>query len=56
MTVETKSLATQIDNDHLLPDEENEEEGEVGLTPPSGMICALSPLFMWPLTVARPGI
>jgi len=49
MTVETKSPATQINNDQLLPDEENEEDGEIRLTPSPGMLRARPPLFMWSL-------
>lgn len=55
MTVETKSLAMQINNDHLLPDEDDEEE-EMKLTPSSGMLCVGSPPFMWSLTTAHSGI
>jgi hypothetical protein len=42
MTVETKSLVTQINNDHLVSrdEEENDEDEEVVLTPSSGMLWA----------------
>lgn len=38
MTVETKSLETQISDDHVPRDEENDEDEEVGLTPSPGML------------------
>lgn len=53
MTVETKSPAKQIDDDHLLPDQENDEDEEVELTPSSGMLCARPSLFVWSLIAAR---
>ena len=53
MTVETKSTATQLSNDHLPADEENREDEEIELTPSSGMLCTRSPLLMRCLTTAR---
>ena len=53
MTVETKSPATEISNDHLPADEENGEDEEIGLTPSSGMLCTRSPLLMRCLTTTR---
>lgn len=55
MTVETKSPAAQMKNDHLPPDEENGEDEETELTPSPGMLCARPPLLMRCLTLRARG-